>query len=484
MNIPLKAKSSRKILLLTPPYDLKERGGILASVAADLPSLGLLYLAGFLRDKGYETAICDASAEKLSFAQLLGIIKKSDASLIGISSTTPSIMRTGRLAEEIKKLKPDVGILLGGPHSTSVPEETLEKFSSFTAMVVGEGEQTLLEVVERWPDKSWQEVPGLVIRDENGRPVRNQCRRLLPDINLLPVPAWDLLNGFPRAFNPASFKSRSFPAAHFVTSRGCPYECIFCDTSVFSRSVRYHSAEYVLDALSLLYHRYGVREISFEDDMFMMNKKRMWAICEGMMQKGLRFTWSCNARVNAVTPEILRLFKKSGCWQIAYGIESGSQEILDFARKGIKLEQICQALKLTKSTGIRTRGFFIYGFPKETEITMRRTLDFAKSLPLDDVSVTLMTPFPGSEIYRIAPQYGELEDDWAKMTMLQTVFVPHGLTKTKLEEWHFRFIREFYFRPRTFFDYLLQAITHPKMGWKLAISAFRPAFKLIKGIIR
>ncbi|MBC8462577.1 MAG: radical SAM protein, partial [Deltaproteobacteria bacterium] len=435
----------------------------MAIAAADLPSLALLSLAGYTREKGYRVAICDASAQMLTMEQTCDWVRKFDPAIVGISATTPSIIRTAVLAKKLKLVKPGLTIILGGPHATAVPKETINRFPIFDGMVVGEGEKTLCGILDNFPGDAWKRVAGGLAKNGDGTFFDNPPRDLISDIDILPFPAWELLPNFPQSYHPATFKCRSFPAAQYVTARGCPYRCTFCDTSVFSHKVRYHSAEYVLEALSRLYHRFRVREISFEDDTFTMNVERLIAICEGMLKRGLKFTWTCNGRVNNVSQEVLRSMKRAGCWQIAYGIESGVQEILNFVKKGTKISQIKSSLELTKSVGIRTRGYFIIGFPTETEATIRETLNFALSLPLDDLSVMLMTPFPGSELHRIAPQYGKLDDDWSKMNLLQPVFIPAGLSEGKLLEWQRKFRFEFYLRPRTIIANLSKALRNPNL---------------------
>src|SRR3990172_940723 len=164
-----------------------------------------------------------------------------------------------------------------------------------------------------------------------------------------------------------------------------------------------------------LHEIYGVRELVFEDDTFVMHKSRVLKICEGMRKSGWGITWSCLGRVDMVDPEMLACMKAAGCWQIGYGVESGDQEILDFVEKKIKLERVRQALAWTKQAGIMTKGFFILGFPKETKATMQKTIEFAKANPLDDISVFKLTPLPGSKIYDIAPEYGRFDNDWRKM---------------------------------------------------------------------
>jgi radical SAM superfamily enzyme YgiQ (UPF0313 family) len=165
--------------------------------------------------------------------------------------------------------------------------------------------------------------------------------------------------------------------------------------------------------------------------------------------------------------DILGLMKKAGCWQIGYGIESGVQDILDFSKKNITLQQIGNAIKLTRKAGILSKGFFILGFPTDTPDTIRQTINFAKKIKLDDVTVTLMTPFPGSELYKIARQYGKFDEDWKKMNMLEVIFVPKGLHEDKLQNYLRPFIKEFYLRPRIIFSYLLRIIRNPIYSGKI-----------------
>lgn len=210
-----------------------------------------------------------------------------------------------------------------------------------------------------------------------------------------------------------------------------------------------------------LRRKYGIRELVFEDDTFVMHKSRVLEICEGLKKSGWGITWSCLGRVDMVDPEILSAMKAAGCWQIGYGIESGDQGILDLVEKKIKLERVRQALRWTKEAGIMTKGFFILGFPTETNGTMQKTMDFAKKNALDDISVFKLTPLPGSKMYEIAGQYGNFDNDWRKMNLLDTVFVPKDLTREDLEETAKRMLREFYMRPRVILSYLGRLARNP-----------------------
>ena len=153
---------------------------------------------------------------------------------------------------------------------------------------------------------------------------------MIKNLDDLPFPAWDLLDNFPRGYKPAAFKCKRLPATYIISARGCPHLCIFCDTSVFSRQYRAFSAEYIIEMINFLQLNFGIKEIIFEDDTFVIFKKRLILLCETLIKKKINISWSCNGRADAVKPDILRLMKKAGCWQISYGIESGDPEILAF----------------------------------------------------------------------------------------------------------------------------------------------------------
>jgi radical SAM superfamily enzyme YgiQ (UPF0313 family) len=252
-----------------------------------------------------------------------------------------------------------------------------------------------------------------------------------------------------------------FPAASIVTSRGCPNRCIFCDRSVFGNHCRAFSAEYIITWIKELVHRYGIKELLIEDDTFVLFKPRLVEICEGIIREGIDLSWSCLGRVDMITPEILKLMHRAGCWEIGYGIESGAQHILDLEKKKINLAQVEQTVAWTKEEGILAKGFFMIGHPLENEETIIKTIDFAKKIPLDDISVMMLTPFPGSELYKIAHQYGVFNNDWSKMNLLQPVFIPRGLDEELLNTCTRKMLREFYLRPRIIFGYLLRMVKHP-----------------------
>lgn len=451
-----------EIVLITPPVTLKERYGKLSRAANTLPSLGILYLAAVLRKEGYSVSVIEASSLGLSIKELIEEIIKKKPTYIGISATTLSIFNASALAGEIKKTDNKIKIIVGGPHITAAPEETLKLFRSFDIGVIGEGEETMRELINFLEQgRKISDVSGIVFRQGDSI-VRTDPRAFLDDLDKLPFPAWDLLADFPNKYHPPPFRFKKLPAVYIVTTRGCPYKCIFCDRSVFGNKCRGHSAEYILELIEYLYNRFGIREILFEDDTFATFKKRLIEVCEGMINSGIKISWSCLARADAVTPEILSLMKKAGCWSISYGIETGDEEVMKFIGKNITLDKIEQAVRLTKKAGILSKGFFIMGHPIDTHDTIKKTIDFALRIPLDDISVSMMTPFPGSKLHNIASEYGEFEDNWKKMNELDVVFVPKGLTKNDLKRYSKEMLRRFYLRPRIVLNYMKRIAENPK----------------------
>ena len=462
------------ILFMTPPCGLEERYGDLSEAGNCAPCVGILILAAVARDRGYRVAVLDASAENLSFQQALDRVKNLRPRIVGLSATTLSILSADRFAETLKCEWPDLTTVVGGPHITAIPEETLNRCAHLDIGVLGEGEQTLLDLLAVLTDGGdLGTVQSIAYRDSLGRVIRTASRDGVTELDALPFPAWDLLQGFPKAYNAPYFKVKRLPSTSLVTSRGCPYNCTFCDTSVFGKRVRGYSPEYLLEMLRYLAVDYGIRDVTFEDDTFMLQPERLQAVCEALIRSDLRLSWACNSRADLVRPELLDLMRRAGCWHIGFGIESGSQAILDQVGKRVTLNQIEDAIRKTRRAGIKTKGFFIVGHPGETFETLEQTRRLMLSLALSDVSVMCMTPFPGSPLSREATDYGTMDHDWSCMNLIEPAFVPYGLTKEDLRVWQSRLFREFYRQPRVWVDYAVRVLRHPSPGyvWGAARSA-------------
>lgn len=442
---------------MTPPYPSQERLGKLAFLGGRLPSISLLYLASAIRDS-CEMSILDASFLDLDDEAAMDAVRHFVPDIVGISAVTPSISRAQNLAERIKASNPRIVTILGGPHITSVPRATMEVTPSVDVGVVGEGETTLLDIVNLF-DGSRQSLIGIrgtIIRDDAGQLHQAAPRELIANIDSLGIPAYSLIDRtFP--LRPALFKTKRIPAIHAITSRGCAHTCSYCNTNIFNRKLRFHSADYVMHLIKHLMEL-GYREISFEDDNFTDHRKRLTEICNRLIDEQIDLSWSVNARIDTVDEDMLKLMRRAGCWYISYGIESGNQETLDKIGKKITLDLIRQRVELTRKCGIEVKGFFIIGFPWETEQTIQETVDFALALQLSDMNIFPLTPFPGTAVYEQAKLQGEFDDDWGKMDLQQIVYIPEQLTADFMTNSIKRLLIRFYFRLRTIFNYLKRSM--------------------------
>ncbi len=444
----------KKIVLINPPLTMKERYGALAKAGSKLPPLGLCNLASVVR-KTADVSIIDAPALGLGIKETFEMIEAFNPDLIGITAVTISINNAAQLAKYIKEKRFQSPIILGGPHVTAVPEETLNRFPEFDFAVIGEGEETLLELVSS-PDRqlNLEEIKGIAFR-KNGEVILSSHRPFIKNLDKLPLPSWDMLPNFPEAYSQSTMRSHRSPSACLITSRGCYGKCTFCDTACFGRKLRKHSAEYVIAMIKDLINKYGVKDVSFYDDNFPAFPKRLSKICEMIIDEKLDITWSCDSRIDIIQSfDQLKMLKRAGCWQICYGIESGNQKILNEVKKNITIEKIKQVVNWTAKAGIHVKGFFMMGLPLETEETIKETIKFAKQLPLTNAHVTFTTPLPGSELYRTAKRYGAFNNDWGKMNMWNPVFIPYGVTEELLQKSKRMFFRKFYLRPRIVYAHL------------------------------
>ncbi len=451
----------KSVLLLNPPLSLKERGGALkAAVARSIP-YGLLSLAAVIREKGYKVLILDATNLEYSVEKTVEEISRLKPDYLGITTVTLSVDKAGAVAEKIKRLMPGIIVIIGGAHVSSAPAETMDRLRSFDVGVIGEGEETILEVLSHLDEgRSLRDVSGVIFR-EDGAVVRNRRRPPIQSLDLLPMPAWDLLQGMPKFYRPSAPSYVRLPSATIVTSRGCSGNCLFCNSKALFGKLRCFGANYVIAMINHLIRSYGIRDLSVYDDNFILDRVRVEKICRAMIDSKMRLTWSCYSRVDQGDAELFSLMRRAGCWQISYGIESGSQMILDFMRKGVTLEQIRKTVVATKKAGIRPRGFFMIGNIKETRETIRETIRFMNSIPLDDFHFTYFTPLPGTPAYSIADKYGTFDRAWDKTNMQTPVFVPSGLTAIEMEKYSKKAYSKFYFRPRPVTSYLGMLLRYP-----------------------
>ena len=457
------------IVLVNPPYAFwSPEKNYLRPFIGNLPSLGLLSLGAILRKSGYRVKIVESASRGLSFSQTIDEILRERPAYVGLSCTTASVENAAKIARAIKETRPDTRVLAGGPHITALPEKTFRHFPDFDFGIVGEGEAALVDLLESLEgEKKLDQVESAVYR--RGEEIQvNPRRRFIENLDTLPFPAFDLLPDFPRVYHPPFLNYQKGPAASLISSRGCPQDCTFCDRSVFGNRYRYFSEDYLFEGVSFLVRRYGIRHLVFTDDQFAASRPRLMRLCEKMSGGGLNIQWNCDSRVDSVDPPVLKMMKKAGCWMISYGIESGSQKILDQTRKGITLDQVEQAVRWTKEAGIRAKGLFMIGYPEETEETLGETLAFIGRSRLDEINLSFLTPYPGTEIYRQAKGTSDFEEHWGRMNALNCLLPSEALTCRELEKAYGKIIRRFYMRSGPTLSYLSLLLRSPENVFRLA----------------
>lgn len=444
----------KKIMIIYPPITKQERyASDLGAAGGEQIPLGIYYLASVLRNNDYDVLPIDAEANRIFTEQLIEKINEYKPDFIGISSTTVAFHRAVDLAEYIKKQNQKAIIILGGPHVTSNPKHAMS-YRQFDYGILKEGEITIIELLNALSaGEPTKDIKGITYVNEKDELIITEEREYIMDLDTIPFPAYDLIGDI-SLYTPPPSSYKTLPVINMITSRGCPSQCTFCDRNVFGQKYRVRSAENVFEEIKYLYNHYGIREIQFVDDTFLLNKKRVYELFDLLNKEGIKLTWTCGSRINNVDYDFLKFLKENGCWNISFGIESGDEEILKIMRKNIELDKVKTVLAWCKSLGIKTKGFFMIGHLGETIDTINKTIKFACSLPIDDVVATINTPIPGSDQFSMIDQYGNMkETDWSQFNYWRPVFVPNGLTQEILIKKHKEFYRKFYLKPRVILRY-------------------------------
>ncbi len=353
-----------RILLINPRSKAQD--------ALPIPPLGILYLAAYVREKGFtDIKIIDDNKERLPLHVVEGEIRRAD--IVGLTGTTSQYVNALELAE-MARMQGKLTVY-GGPHASALPEES-SRF--FDIVVTGEGEKVFRHIL--FCTSLRGVFTGVKIQD----------------LDTLPFPARDLvpIKDYPTR----ELKRFDGPYTHMITGRGCSGKCIFCSSPKMWGAPRLMSADRVFQEMLELYEKYGFSNIHFQDDTFTLSKKRIEKLCTLITESSVRFKWSCQTRPDMVDYTLLRRMKEAGCVQVEYGIESGDSRLLKTARKGYDKRQIKESVKDAKRAGLATYGFFILGLPGETIRTWLRSIRFALLLKLDSCVWTVLMPFPGTEV--------------------------------------------------------------------------------------
>jgi len=443
-------EKSPRVLLIQPNYRRIYAYAHSSKITPIFPPLGLAYIAAVLRENKIEVKILESNAHDLNHKQIKKAILDFNPDFVGTTSTTSLIEE----AHEIVQLCPEnVKVVIGGVHASSMPQETMEKFPRFDFLVRGEGEFAMLELVK---GKRLNLIKGLSYKNKKNEIKHNANRELNNKLDELPFPARDLLP-MQKYF---SAGAKQYPSDYILSSRGCPYQCIFCaDHLVHGRKFRFRSPEDMIKEVEHIYER-GARDFDFVDDNFTLLIERVEKFCELMIQKGLnkKISWRCanGIRVDRVNPKLLKKMKQAGCYMVSLGIESGNQQILKNMKKAIDLQKVQQAVKWCSEAGIETRGLFMFGNLGENAKTMQDTIDFAKSLDLDTATFHITIPFPNTDYWKIIKKEGKIyPKNYRDYIAYGNVIFQHGeLDEKTLMKMQKKAYRSFYFRPQMFWKAL------------------------------
>ncbi len=408
------------------------------------PPLGLGYLASVIKSGGFDVRILDLELLKKGADSTERILIQNRPDVVAIQCYTYGI---GIVREYLKKVKEfDSGIItiLGGPQVTGSPEETLEYMSPFADyLIAGEAEFEMVKLLKALKE-------GVV-------PESNVIKAgLIENLDDIPFPCWELID--PSSYPPAPHGAfyREFPVAPVIASRGCPYNCYFCEATVLSGSrVRYRSVENLTEEILFLNKRFGVREIHFVDDNFTFRRDYVLKFCERILSKGLRLSFACpnGVRIDSIDRELLSVMKRAGFYSLSLGIESGSQRVLDRINKKINLEDVKKAVKLLNEAGICAVGFFIIGFPFESREDIERTIEFAKSLDLTLANFMLYHPLPKTVLYEEMKESNLLGDiDLNAVSFSHSAYSHGSISKRDLKYLQIKAFLSFYGRPEKFFS--------------------------------
>ncbi len=420
-----------------------------------LPVLGLGYLANSIKDK-HEVKILDCMKEDCSLDDYGRYLKDYQPHVVGIQCFTYDIYIVADYLKTTKQILPHAVTIIGGPHPTAMPEESMKFFAkpldyAFRAEAE-EGLPQLLELIESnsVTSRSLSEVKNLIWKDDD-KVVYNPIT-YIADVGKLGMPAWELMPPDTYPKSPFSAFYKRFPVAPIITSRGCPYKCTYCQAGIMSGTrMRYRPVSLVIEEIRYLIDRYGVKEFQIIDDNFTLNRKYVMDFCNAIISNHIDITWTCpnGIRLDTLNDEMVEAMKSSGCYVISAGIESGSDRILNYVKKRETTKVMMEKVRMIQRHGIEVIGFFILGFPTETLEEMKQTIRFSKALGLIRANFLLFHPIPGTEIYTMLNHTGELMNiNYDANSFAEVAYTPQGITRNQLKNIQRKAFLSFYLRQR------------------------------------
>ncbi len=424
-----------KVLLVNPPHIISKYKfiGLVA------PPLGISYIAAVLEKNSVDVSIIDASAMEMDWYELGKEIKKISPDVVAITALTPTIEQALETAKISKSILPESTIILGGYHPTFTFKKLLEN-EFLDIIIIGEGEYTMLEVVQSLLNGSdLHRVKGIATRDFVTPP-----REIIEDLDTLPFPARHLL-----PMEKYKILNIKLPTGTLVSGRGCPYQCSFCSSAAMhGKKLRLRSAQNVVDEMEHLINDHHAETIAFMDDTFTINKKRVEEICDELKKRDLDVYWGCTTRVDTLSLDLLKKMKDSGCITLFMGVESADQIILNNVNKQTTINKVKKAFELARNYDMRTIASVVLGMPGDSRENILKTIKFVKNLNPSYAVFSLATPYPGTPFYKQAVSENLIKvNDWSKYTLLNPVLNTMDCSLDELKKLQRRAFRSFYLRP-------------------------------------
>lgn len=470
----------RIVLLNAPSKDVLDAAtpDFVHENSGHVPPMGLLYVASAIEKSRHEVIFLDAALEGMSYEQAAIAALEHKPDVVGFQAMTFTLRDNLFVARKIKKRAPRVITIFGGAHPTIYPKETAA-LDEVDFAFAGEGEVGMVAFLDVFRDaEARSKVPGIAAKREDG--ITYNCdHEYIHDMDSIPFPARHL----------APYKRYSSVLSHhdtvtlMITSRGCPFNCIFCNR--MGRQYRYHSAEYVLREFDEI-HRLGIREVFIHDDTFSLKRERVEAICNGLIERGYPMIWEARTRVDCVDKELLVLMKRAGCERLSFGVESGSAKVLKAMRKGTDIDQIRKVFAWCRDIGITTLADFMIGNVDEKAEDIAMSVSLMKQLAPDYVQWSILSPYPNTPIYKMALEKGLVtEDVWLRFAEdpFLPFYTPYWTKEFSLDELRriaSRNYRTFYFRPSFIFKQLKKLRT-PGQFLSLAKAAIAMIIPTRKG---
>lgn len=438
----------KKVLLINSDYfkevygKSKQRGAL----SRGIPILGLACIAAPLVKAGYDISILDLNLCDNPKEILSARLKELKPDVIGLTATTAVVDKIINIAKDAREMLPDVTIVAGGPHPTALPEDLL-KNSDIDIAVLGEGDKIFQSIVE---SDNIKDIPNIYYKDNGNIVPSNILNDNITDLDSLPFPAYSLYD-IHKYVMPKVFARKS-PLAFIETSRGCYARCVYCNKNIHGYKLRQKSPWRVVDEMEYLLDL-GFKEIHIIDDVFTADMKRAYEICEEILRRGLKFPWYPRGgiRVDRVNKELLAIMKRAGCYRIPFGIESGSQRVIDVIKKKITLEQAENAVKLVKKAGLEVECYFMIGLPTETREDIFKSISFAKKIDPDYVKFAMTLPFPGTEMFDEMVKDNRIKSyRWSDYNFAapRNVYEHDTLSWEEIEYFYAKCHQNFYFRPK------------------------------------